>query len=536
MPELLIENAKTVTAGAPHHEVAKTVGRNTFFGILSNLVQIGSRLVMVPIVIAHIGLGGYGIWAVVMATAGYMRFGTAGIKSAFQKYVAEATGTGDYETASKLLSTGNFLMLGISLIVLIPMGLFSRELARAGGVPPEFLTAAAHSIRLLAAIMVMANWGAAYDAIVMGGHRIDLVRTFNMITLTAEAISIITLLHYGYGLFGMACVMAGSELVNLACCFFASRRVLPQIHVIPRYFTREMFRELLRFAFSYQLVGILEVLYGMILPVTMLKFFGTEIAGVYAVAIRLSSAAQMGLDALMQPLLSSGTMIFASGSVAKMTQFVKKSFKLTTALSLAPLGFVAAFGVMLVNVWTGQGDMEFWSALIWTCIAALFAGISRVQLILYRAAGNALHDNLRQGFRLAALVATGAAAPYIGFHGVLIALAAAEGIGVIYMFFALSVSLRWFHLKDLTGDWVRGFCAVALVIAAGYAAGLVAIPGGFSEREMLLMKLCLVSVGCLVALWPAAAITKVVSPDERNALMKLLPWKMAGAAGGRASQ
>ena len=30
-----------------------------------------------PAVIAHIGLSGYGIWAVVMATAGYMRFSSA---------------------------------------------------------------------------------------------------------------------------------------------------------------------------------------------------------------------------------------------------------------------------------------------------------------------------------------------------------------------------------------------------------------------------------------------------------------------------
>jgi len=484
---------------------------------------------MVPVVISHLGLGGYGIWSVVMATAGYMRFGTAGIKSAFQKYVAEATGTGDYETASKLLSTGNLLMLGISLVALIPMGIFSQQLAKAGGVPPDFLPAAAHSIRLLAAIMVMANWGAAYDAIVMGGHRIDLVRTFNMITLTGEAVAIITLLHFGNGLFAMACVMAASELVNLACCFVASRRILPQIHVVPRFFTPGMFRELLRFAFSYQLVGILEVLYGMILPVTVLKFFGTEISGVYAVALRLSSAAQMGLDALMQPILSSGTMIFASGSIAKMSQFVRKCFKLTTALSLAPLGFVGAFGVLLVEVWTGQSDAEFRSALIWTCVSALFAGISRVQLILYRAAGNALHDNLRQGFRLAALVATGAAAPYIGFHGVLVGLAAAEAIGVVYMFFALSASLEWFHTRDLTSDSLRGLAAVALVVATGYAASTIPVPGNLSEREMMLMRLCFICLGCAATLWPAATITKVVSPDEWSALLKLLPWKKAKA-------
>ena len=114
-----------------------------------------------------------------------------------------------------------------SLVALIRSSVFRRSLAKAGGVPPEYLSAAAGSITLLASIMVMANWGAAYDAIVMGGHRIDLTRTFNIATISGEAVAIITLLHMGYGLFAMASVMAASELVNLACCYFASRRILP---------------------------------------------------------------------------------------------------------------------------------------------------------------------------------------------------------------------------------------------------------------------------------------------------------------------
>src|SRR5450631_3802570 len=86
--------------------LAATIGKNTFLGVVANVTQVGTRLITVPIVIHHLGLGGYGIWNIIMMTSTYMRFGSVGIKSAFQKYVAEATGSGDYETANKLLSTG----------------------------------------------------------------------------------------------------------------------------------------------------------------------------------------------------------------------------------------------------------------------------------------------------------------------------------------------------------------------------------------------------------------------------------------------
>src|SRR5229473_384817 len=71
--------------------LALAIGKSTVFGIVASATQVGTRLITVPIVIHHLGLSGYGIWSIIMATVAYMRFGTAGVKSAFQKYVAEAT-------------------------------------------------------------------------------------------------------------------------------------------------------------------------------------------------------------------------------------------------------------------------------------------------------------------------------------------------------------------------------------------------------------------------------------------------------------
>ena len=339
--------SKLGTMVSSDRHLAATIGKNTIFGIVASAVQVGTRFVMVPVVIYHLGLGGYGIWSIVMATAGYMRFGSAGLKSAFQKYVAEATGNGDFETANKLLSTGSISMLIISLAGLIPIAVYSQALARASGVPPEFLKPAANSITVLAVILGIANFGAVFEAIVMGAHRIDLTRTFSMVTTVGEAIAIITLLHFGGGLYAMAMIMAASELIYVFCCFVASRRILPEIRIGMASFTSSVFRELIRFAGSYQLVNVLEVLYGMLLPVIVLKYFGAEVAGVFAVATRLVTAVLMGQDALILPLLSGGTLVFASGSVERLARFFRKSFKITVAVTLAPLAFVGAFGTLL---------------------------------------------------------------------------------------------------------------------------------------------------------------------------------------------
>ena len=172
-------------AGKKPQNIAASVGKGTFFGILSNLVMVATRFITVPIVIHYLGLGGYGIWNIIMTTAAYMRFGSAGIKSAYQKYVAEATGDGNYERANKLLSTGSVVVLVLSIIGLIPLAFYSKTLAKAGGVPETFIHSAAGAISMLAVFMVFANWGAVYEAIIMGAHRIDIVRKFGTFSTIA---------------------------------------------------------------------------------------------------------------------------------------------------------------------------------------------------------------------------------------------------------------------------------------------------------------------------------------------------------------
>ncbi len=119
----------------PARNLAASIQRNTVFGVVARITQVATRLVTVPIVIGHLGMDGYGIWAIIMTAAAYMRFGSIGVKSAFQKYVAESTGNRQFESANKLLSTGCAVVLICSLAGLLPAAIFSRDLANLAGIP-----------------------------------------------------------------------------------------------------------------------------------------------------------------------------------------------------------------------------------------------------------------------------------------------------------------------------------------------------------------------------------------------------------------
>ena len=512
------------------NRLAGTIGKSTIFGIVASGAQVATRLITVPVVIHHLGLGGYGIWSIIIVTAAYMRFGSAGIKSAFQKYVAEATGNGTFEAASKLVSTGSISMLVLSLIGLIPVALFSQKMARASGVPPEFLSQAAASISVLACIYVVSNFGAAFEAIVMGGHRIDLTRKYITVLTVSEAVAIVALLHFGYGLLAMTTVMGISELIYIFCCYRASHRVVPEMHISLSHFTRSAFPELLRFAGSYQLVNVLELLYGAILPIVLLKFFGAEAAGVFAVAFRVITSALIAQDALVLPILSGGTMVFASGSTEQVRLFLAKSFKVTLAAALLPLAFVAAFGSAMIFAWTGQADPRFRAALWLTALAALLKAISLLQLILYRASGRALLDNIRQVLRIAVILVVAWFGRSIGFNGVLAGMAGAELVGVIFMLFAMATTFHAFSVKRFAQDTLRFSVATGLIVAAGTVAGMLPVPWSLPERLSATIKLGEIALGCLIAAWPVLVFTKSISSAEKHAVLALVSRRRAAMA------
>jgi O-antigen/teichoic acid export membrane protein len=498
--------------------LARTIGRSTIFGVVANVVQVLTRLVTVPIVIHHLGLGGYGIWNVIMMTATYMRFGSVGIKTAFQKYVAEATGNGDYDRANKLLSTGSAIMLALSVAGLIPVFFLSQGIARLAGVPPEFLKSAAGAIAFLAVIMLMANVGAAFEAIVMGGHRVDLVRKFNTFFAVAEALAIVAVLHFGYGLAAMAAVMGISELLYLTCCYFVAHRIVPQIRLGMRWMSKGVLYELVRFAGSYQLVNLMEVVYNSLIPVAILRGFGASSAGVYAVVTRVVGSASTLQDSFLPPILSGGTVVFASGSAERMKALLSKAFKVTLGLSLFPLGFIAVFGPTMAYAWTGQTGPTFRSAFWFVCLRSLFSAFSLLALVLYRVSGKALLDNVRQVLRIAFIVGIVALSPRLGFVGVLVGLACSELAGMLFMLYALAKTFDVFRAKVVLPGTVRLTVAAVLIFAAGLAASYIPLPGYQDNRLFATLKLVEAGLACLIVAWPLLVRTGSVTAAEKQAL------------------
>lgn len=522
MDKLLQSRGESKSSSHPisGQDLAATIGRSTLFRIVASLVQVGTRFLTVPIVIGYLGLEGYGVWSIIMTIAMCMRFGSTGIRSAFQKYVAEATGTGDVVKANQLLSTGSAAMLALSIIGLIPAAIFSENLARLIGIPEHLLDATAGAISLLAVIMVFSNVGASYEAIVMGGHRIDLTGKLITVFTIVEAIAIIVLLHEGYGLLAMTAVMLFSQIGYLLCCFVVSRHIWPAIQIAPKHLSRKVLPELITYAGSYQVVNILEVLYAAILPVMILKWFGGDAAGVFAVVSRLVGAALLAQEAFLLPMLSGASLIHASRSAERMLTLVTTSFKTTLMLTMLPLAFIASQGTLVILAWTGQNNPIFQDALWLMCVAAFFKSLSLLALVLYRASGRAWMDNIRQVLRIVVLSLIILFGHRFGFFGVIAGLAVAELSGWVFMFFVMTSTFHGLTGRTLLPHAVKLTATTLMVLLVGGMVANLSVPWELSERLLATFKLGVISLTTLVTACLALLFTGTLSMSEINAMLR----------------
>ncbi|MHC4943845.1 MAG: lipopolysaccharide biosynthesis protein [Planctomycetota bacterium] len=508
--------------------LTQTIGKNTFYGVADKVTQLGTRLILVPIVTAHIGLDGYGVWAIIVIIMAHMRFGAIGVKSAFQKYVAEATGSGDFDQANRLVSTGAAAILALSVLGLVPIALFSLPLVKAMGVPEAFLAETANACMVLALIMVISNFAGVYEAVIMGAQRIDIVKKITIVFLVLEAVIITCLLYLGGGIFHMAMVMALSETGRMCCYFFIAGRILPQIRVKRRYLTRSVLPELARFAGTYQLSNLLEVVYVAVLPIAVLKLYGAEAAGVFAISQRLVMVGALFLEALLLPLLSGGAMIHGSGSQEKLEYLLRKSFKTALILAMMPLAFVGFFGEHLVLAWVGVRH-EFLLAGLWFfCLARFFRSIGMISFVFYRATGGALMDIARQMLRITCLILLVAGAGrHLGYYQLMAGFALIELFGMLFIFKALKKRMPRFSSGWFTPDVVKMIlCTVLILIGAGLISTALDSPA-LTDRWMAAVQII---AGCLTFALvgiPCLLLSRYFTNEEYSTIRAvILPRRM----------
>jgi hypothetical protein len=183
-----------------------------------------------------------------------------------------------------------------------------------------------------------------------------------------------------------------------------------------------------------------------------------------------------------------------------------------------------------VFAWTGEGSPSLRVAFLLVCAAGLFQSFSTLGLVLYRASGRVLFDNIRLASQIVILFSIALFGRRLGFYGVLAGLAVTELLGMVFMLFGLTKAFEVFRIRVLLPDALRLTAAIAIVLFAGGIALLLPLPVVPNARLAATLELAKVSFACLIAAWPALALTKSLTPPESQAIVAAFLFRRGRSA------
>lgn len=370
-----------------------------------------------------------------------------------------------------------------------------------------------------------------YQSILAGAHRIDLREKINVVLEPLYALATIALLSLGFGLVAMCAVFCVYEIAGGILWYFFSRRILPGVYITSKFVTRSVAKELVRFGASYQLVGLMETLYGAILPVAILKFCGANAAGVLALAGRLVSFAILIQGSYLQAVLSGGSLVYASGSLEQTNIFIVKSFKAMAVFSILPLAFIALYGAKIAFVWTGKTDPLLEGAVCLLCAAGVCRSQSALCRVLYRISGGAVMDNAQLLLGLSVALVLWHFGPKIGFFGMVAGMQVlAQFLGLVLMSLSLTSRFKGFHPRVLVRNLLRFCAATAVIVGASVVGRYVGLSWEINPRVLDTIRVMTAAVISLLVAAPALLFTGSVSRSEARAMLNVVCRKFASPA------
>jgi O-antigen/teichoic acid export membrane protein len=332
----------------------KTLGRSSLTGAVAQAWRVLSRFVLTPIIIARVGMEGYGAWTLVFSLAAYVDMSNLGLGLAYSKLTAECVRQQQYARLEQILGAG--------IAVIVPLGLLGLGVAWWLGepileglrVPPALVADAAFAVLAVVAVIVLRMTVGCRLEILAGLQRIDLAFRLQVLASVVELAVSLPLLLLDHGLRGLAIGYVTGQLVIFAAASRMVAQRLPQLRISPRHASRQGLRELLSVGGRFQLLSMFNTVMGQGIKLMLSWLMGVQWLAVYELADKLVELGKTASEAVIAPLMPAFASLRAGGEALRERMLFLQGSKADVLLGGTSFAFLALFAPSVLLLWTGQ--------------------------------------------------------------------------------------------------------------------------------------------------------------------------------------
>jgi O-antigen/teichoic acid export membrane protein len=185
---------------------------------------------LTPYLIAHLGKGNYGIWALVGSFLGYYGLLRLGVGAGLTRYLPFYIGRCDFKSASEIASTG-LAIYSVVGVVIIGISIFAAEtIARFYNAGPQLVSL----VRIMGLAAAIECPMRILDGIVRARERWVVANCATVSTAIIRALGIASCVYFGYGLIEMGYVILAVTIFSMILFLIIFLKVCPLIQLRPR--------------------------------------------------------------------------------------------------------------------------------------------------------------------------------------------------------------------------------------------------------------------------------------------------------------
>lgn len=478
--------------------------------------QMGSRLILTPIVISSLGLEGYGAWTLVFSLCSYAVMVDAGAGWVYAKITADHDATGDYTALSELISSGAVLVGAFCTVFCVLLWAFQSPVLTALRVEPALIHEASRTLLILSIVVIVeASAGCVLD-VLAGLQRMDLQHRFLLIGTTIEFATTLMLLRLHAGMIALPLGLLCGGVVSISLGWIACRQLRPMLHLSPLRAGGNGIRRVTRLGLQFQSILAINTVLAQGLRLLISRLYGLTALAIYHLADRVLYAARTPGLAVISPLMPAFASLHSGRRAKRWRRPFKYALAIASVASAIPLLFAATFAGPILFAWTGR----HFSDAVWIVrtlapaeFLTLLAGVGAARL---RALGTIRLEAVTTLVgTLIALVGGAMAKPLGGFAATVAVASVGRSIAALALLDRFVVGARLRRLNALRPVvliplLVAPLCFLTAIAASMYGIGGAAVTRWTGLGTMLVLAI-VDAIACGALVWFVA-----FTPRERR--------------------
>lgn len=357
-------------------EAKKRLVVNVFTNILVVFVNAGISIWIIPYLIKHLGLGLYGMIALVISFIACFDLFTRSIANSVTRFVAIHLGKGEIEKSNLYFNSALSALMVLCGILLIPVVIIALSFSKIFQVPAGFEADTSWLFFLVILSSFIMSITGPFLVSTFIRHRFDLSNLVNILgrfLRVAVVVLCFTYLSPSLKYFGLSyCSMA---IFFLACSVMLARWLTPQLRVNRKLFDWGAFRQMTRMSawITINHAGILLYLGTSLIIINL--FLGPEQVGRYAPVaqwVTLLAALAGAISNVFTPIAYE---YVARDERAVLAIQIRRSVKFMGLIMGFPIGILCGLASPILTVWLGPSFADL-SPLVWLLIAPLVVTVA----------------------------------------------------------------------------------------------------------------------------------------------------------------